>query len=94
MKLAKSADTSFSGWQALANAVVVQAANDYRAALRTMKRRPILLGKKGGESTLLQAEYRIRECEGFFYSERFSLYTSVSGPFIATEIRKEIEQEG
>lgn len=72
-------DNGMDGWQALANAVVAQAAKDYRAALRYLKTHP---GSQTASATR-------RECERFFHSRRFCLLTGVDPNYILNRIREE-----
>lgn len=66
-------------YEKLANAIVVQAANDYMTNLRKKKRNP------GSAS----AEHDIRECERFFCSDWYQVLTSVDGAYLMDRLRKE-----
>ena len=66
------------GYRLLANAIIQQAAMDYRRALCESK------GKR---------TYEVRDLERFFASETFVLYNDkVDGPKLASLIRKECEE--
>lgn len=65
--------------QRLANAIIVQAADDYRTALRCLKINP---NHKPSLQTL-------QEVECFFRSEWYQMLTSVDGEMIMRKIREE-----
>ena len=67
------------GYDALRNAVVLQAIKDYRKALKKLKsrRRNVL------------AESTVKEVEEFFRSGRFSLFTEVDGEMLIKRLREE-----
>ncbi len=70
------------GWEELAQAIILQAAEDYRKALKCLKKRPdnrILLKRK-------------RECERFFRSEWFTALTDADPDRILDGIRKEMDE--
>ena len=64
----------------LANAIIVQAAIDYRNALLNEPYR--------GRSP----EFVIAECERFFRSEWYSILTEFDGEVLMEKIRKEVRQ--
>lgn len=66
-------------YQELANAIVVQAAEDYRKALRQLRRNP-------GYSEALRTK---EEAERFFRSKWYTALTSVDGEWLITVLRKE-----
>ena len=70
---------SLEGCQNLANAVVAQAAKDYRLALRQLKKHP---GSQGALAVM-------RECEQFFHSRWFNALTGVNPDYILKRIREE-----
>lgn len=73
---------SGSGWEALAQAIILQAAEDYRKALKGLQEEPnsrILLKRK-------------RECERFFHSEWFTVLSKVNPEMILDGIRKEMTE--
>lgn len=63
----------------LANAIIVQAASDYRNALRQLKRNP----------NYYPAQKVRREIEMFFYSAWFGTLTEADPDYILTRIRRE-----
>ena len=71
------------GYQALANAIVISAANDYRVTLRNLKAdrhyRPTILHRKWLET--------------FFHPEYFRLLTTVSADFLIQKLQKEAGYE-
>ncbi|MBO5570027.1 MAG: hypothetical protein J6A79_13995 [Clostridia bacterium] len=68
-----------TGYEALANAIVLQAVKDYRTALKTLKRHP----------TSRAAMDEAMEIERFFHSGWFSVLTSVNPDYLISELRKE-----
>ena len=64
----------------LANAIIIQAAKDYRAALRRQRRNP------DSEA----ARRVISEVERFFRSKWFTCLTEVKGEYLIERIRKEV----
>ena len=64
----------------LANAIVIQAAKDYRKALKTLKRYP----------RYEPAKAVVAEVEEFFRSEWYRTLTSVDADLLITKIRREI----
>lgn len=64
-------------YQALANAIILQAVTDYRNALL------------GYGCACKKAESVKLECENFFRSEYFSYLTKVSGKYLIEKLRKE-----
>ena len=70
-------------YQALANAVIVQAAKDFRAAYKRLRRFP--------QDKAAEAE--VRDCTRFFCSDYFSGLTTLDGPAILRKMIKEIDDE-
>ena len=68
-----------TGYTNLANAVVEQAAKDYRDALIRLDKYP----------KDLLAEHRRLECQNFFRRER-GLYTNVDGEWLMREIERRL----
>ncbi|MCF0142400.1 MAG: hypothetical protein HUJ75_03375 [Parasporobacterium sp.] len=67
----------------LANAIIVQAAKDYRSVLKVLKKNPssiILLDKR-------------KELEGFFTGDWFSKLSEADGKYIMEELKKEAGYE-
>ena len=67
------------GYQALANAVVVQAAKDYKKALRTIKKHP------GSRGAMAEA----RKLEKFFHSSWYCVLTDVNPDYLINRLRRE-----
>ena len=67
--------------QIVANAIIVQAADDYRNALR---------GKGCDGKTPNRVK---RECERFFRSDYFTILTKVSGEYLIDKLRNEVQNE-
>ena len=63
-------------YEKLANAIVVQAANDYRAALRLAKKNP-------------SAEQDVKKLERFFRSQWYSVLTGVDPEYLMEKLREE-----
>lgn len=66
----------------LANAVVLQAAKEFRPAYKRLKSHP-----NDGK-----AADRVREITEFFCSDRFCLFTNLDGPALLTKIMREIDE--
>lgn len=64
----------------LANAIVIQAAKDYRKALKTLKRYP----------RHEPAKAVVAEVEEFFRSDWYRMLTSVDAEMLMRKIRREI----
>ena len=67
-------------YEALANAIVLQACEDYRAALKKIKKNP-----KNQE-----AMSEAMECERFFRSGWYQALTSVDGEYLIRKLREEV----
>ena len=70
-----------SGYEALANAIIIQAAKDFRAAYKRMKRFP----------NDARAEDEVREITKFFCSEWFETLSDVDGPTLLKKMKDEID---
>ena len=68
-------------YENLANAVVLQAVKDYRDAAGKLSR-----GKKN-----IMAELRKTECEVFFNSQYFNVFTTLDGNALLSKLEKEVE---
>ena len=66
-------------FEMLANAIVKQAADDYRNARRLLTRMP----------DAFQAKERIQDVERFFQSEWYQLLTSVDGEYLLKRLEEE-----
>ena len=69
--------------QMLAEAIVVQAAEDYREALRKLKINPV-----NGEALRMK-----KECERFFRSRWYRMLTRVNSRMIMRRIQEEMEND-
>lgn len=68
-------------YENLANAVVLQAVKDYRDAAGKLSR-----GKRN-----IMAEQRKTECEVFFKSQYFNVFTALDGNALLSQLEKEVE---
>ena len=68
-------------YENLANAVVLQAVKDYRDAVRKLSH-----GKRN-----VMAEQRKTECEVFFKSQYFNVFTDLDGNALLSQLEKEVE---
>ena len=66
-------------YEELGNAVVLQAVKDYRDSKKTLKRNP-----KNIAALSMKAE-----CERFFKSSYFSIFTSIDGESLLSQLEKE-----
>ncbi len=71
---------NLSPYEALGNAVVLQAVKDYREAVHKLSR-----GKK---NTI--AESTKKECERFFKSPYFNVFTQLDGKALLSQLEKEV----
>ena len=72
-------ETTIPPEQMLANAIIIQAADDYRTSLRRLK-----LNRMNREYLRVK-----EECERFFLSQWFEQLTNVDGKTIMMRIQKE-----
>ena len=70
-----------SGYEALANAIIIQAAKDFRAAYKRMKRFP----------NNARAQDEVRDITKFFCSEWFEALSDADGPTLLRKIKDEID---
>lgn len=70
-----------SGYEALANAIIIQAAKDFKAAYKRMKRFP--------NDARVQDE--VREITKFFCSQWFERLSDADGPTLLRKIKDEID---
>ena len=70
-------------WEELANAVIIQAAEDFRAAQRILQADP--------ENA--EAKKTVAETEAFFLSEYYSRLTAYSGRKLLNRLRKEFGED-
>lgn len=69
-------------YEALANAIVLQAVNDYRAALKKVKKNP------NNREALDEA----LQIERFFRSQWYQVLTSVDGEYLINRLRREVSE--
>lgn len=67
------------GYERLANAIVKKAADDYRQALKALKR--------GGKN--IAAEHMKNDCERFFQGQWITCLTTVNGEWLMRRLREE-----
>ena len=70
-----------SGYEALANAIIIQAAKDFRAAYKRTKRFP----------NDARAQDEVREITKFFCSQWFVMLSDVDGPTLLKKMKDEID---
>lgn len=75
----KAEETKMDPWHSLANAIVIQAAKDYRVALRRLRRKP------NNKSALSE----IVDLERFFRSEWYAALTNVPGELLIQKLKEE-----
>ena len=75
----KAEGTKMDPWHSLANAIVIQAAKDYRVALRRLRRNP------NNKSALSE----IVDLERFFRSEWYAALTNVPGELLIQKLKEE-----
>lgn len=75
----KAEETKIDPWQSLANAIVISAAKDYRAALRRIRRNP--------KSKTALSE--IADLERFFRSDWYAMLTNVPGETLIRKLKEE-----
>ena len=71
-------------YQALANAIILQAVKDFKPAYRRLKRFP--------NDRL--AQDTVREITKFFCSDYFCALTDLDGPALLNRIMREIDEKG
>lgn len=72
-------------WQALANAIILQAVKDFRVAYKQMRRHP--------EKTNSPAADEVRRITKFFCSDYFAALTNLDGPALLQKIIDEMEDK-
>lgn len=77
-----SATSNMDPYQALGNAVVLQAVKDYKDAVKKLSR-----GKKNSS-----AEDTKKECERFFRSGHFNIFSSLDGKALLSMLEKEVQE--
>lgn len=79
-------DDIMNGWEALANAVVIQVVEDYRSTCQKLH------SCSPTSETARRAKAAKSECEAFFYSDRFAIYTNVDPSYILSRLEDENER--
>lgn len=88
-------------YEALANAVIIQAAKDYRASRRKytnlMKKKPVKWSEKDPRWTKWQnkkidIEAELTELKRFFYSGWFNCLSKADGPALYKRLREEADE--
>ena len=69
------------GYERLANAIVIQAAEDYRKALKKLNKHP-----RDDNAKLL-----VNELERFFKSQWYNELTDISGEWLMEKIKKSVQ---
>ena len=70
-------------WQALGNAVVLQAVKDYRQAYRRLRRHP----------NDHMAKRDVDEIERFFTGAHFNIFTELDGEMLLSRLQDEMEDK-
>lgn len=78
------AANNINPYEALGNAVVIQAAKDYREACAKLKKNPENVSAKAMKE----------ETEKFFESQRFNMFTELDGKALLEALRKEVHGNG
>lgn len=76
--ITKRADMENSGWRKLADAIIMQTANDYRKLLRKVAKRPYNLDLKHDKTSI----------ERFFRSNWFSILCDLDGTECIRKLQK------
>lgn len=71
---------NLSPYQMLGNAVVIQATRDYRDAVKKLSR-----GKRNTAAAITK-----EECERFFKSPYFNVFTQLDGKVLLAKLEKEV----
>lgn len=74
--------------QQLADAIVLRACIDYRAAIVNSRKRP-QADDREGQRKKRQAKNMVDECEVFFRSSWFSVLTGLDGKYLMDRIKNE-----
>ncbi len=73
-------------YKLLANAIVLQAATDWKKAIKEMARSPDL------SSSWMAADYMRKQCENFFRSAWCGKLTKLDGIYILERLKKEYKE--
>ena len=71
-------------YQALANAIILEAVRDFRAAYRRLKRFPDDKAAKA----------MVQDVTRFFHSQYFEILTPLDGPSLLKKIIEELDEKG
>ena len=71
------------GYERLANAIIIQAAKDYRAARKKLRRTRL------SKEARYKAEAEVQSVERFFRSDWFSCLSELDGEFILRKLQEE-----
>ena len=71
-------------YEEIANAIVIQACNDYKNAYRRHLRRSGIVDKP---------DYELVALENFFRSDWYKILTTVDGEYLMERLRKEVIEE-
>lgn len=74
-------DRYMSNYRQLGSAIILQAVDDYRAARQAFMNCP----------KDYKAKAVMQECENFFLSDRFTVFTNLDGKALLENLRKEVE---
>ena len=72
---------NYDPYEEIANAIVIQACNDYKNAYRRHLRRSGIVDSP---------DYELRALENFFRSDWYKILTSVDGEYLMERLRKEV----
>lgn len=72
-----------TGYERLANAIILQTVKDYRSALKRIKMNP------SSKSAMSDA----MECERFFHSAWYSALTDISAEYLINKLRMEVKSK-
>jgi hypothetical protein len=90
MHESKTRDYDHDACERLANAIIMQAVDDYRKAIRKLKKTFSDPEKK--KASDLSARNRIREVERFFRSDHYAALTSIDGEALIAKLKAEAGQ--
>jgi len=71
-----------TGYEGLANGIIIQAAKDYRTALKKLYKNP-------NDSIAMD---EIGELEQFFYSDWYEMLTNVDGEYMVDHLRQDFKE--
>lgn len=77
-------DVSYDPYEEIANAIVIQACNDYKKAYKQSLRRSGIVG---------EADEELAELEAFFRSDWYKKLTDVDGDYLMERIRNDVMKQ-